>query len=296
MEKNAEFIRTKEFNIVFKGYKPEEVDKFLDVLSVEYDRLIKKNNELQESLDRLKFEGGATGKDREKDNAERRKLIEEALISAHRTADEIKDNAKKEADEIKVAAQREADEIIKIRKIEEEKAIEELEAKKSSIEESLQLIQGRYNDFKTQIKEMMDGLNSTVEEADSKFTVGIVTDPVVGFEEKIPPQQAESPDEKSKEELKKEKEAADEASKEKEKVASEKEKVEKEKEKEDTGADNTAKEAKSESDASKADKDSSEVKGKEKKDEQNSETIRERKKIDIANPDIIENFFKANDD
>ncbi len=296
MEKNAEFIRTKEFNIVFKGYKPEEVDKFLDVLSVEFDRLTKKNNELQESLDRLKFEGAATGKDKEKDNAERRKLIEEALISAHKTADEIKENARKEADEIKVAAQREADEIIKIRKIEEEKAIEELEAKKSSVEESLLLIQGRYNDFKTQIKEMMAGLDSTVEKADSKFAAEIDTDSMVEVEDKAPIQQTENPDAKSKDEPKKEEEAAVKESEEKEKSAAEEGKDEKEKTKEDTGVKSTAKEARSENNASKEDKDIVEVKGKEKKGEQDDGTVRERKKIDIANPDIIENFFKANDE
>ncbi|MBE3128498.1 MAG: DivIVA domain-containing protein, partial [Actinobacteria bacterium] len=43
MDKNAELIRKKEFHIVFKGYKPEEVDKFLDIVSVEFDRLIRKN-------------------------------------------------------------------------------------------------------------------------------------------------------------------------------------------------------------------------------------------------------------
>ena len=133
MEKNAEFIKTKEFNIVFKGYKPEEVDKFLDILSVEFDRLLKKNNELQENLDRLKFESTSTVKDTEREDTGRKKLIEEALISAHKTADEIKSAAQKEADGIKSAAQKEADEIIRQRNMESERAIEELEATREQL-------------------------------------------------------------------------------------------------------------------------------------------------------------------
>ncbi|MBC7333844.1 MAG: DivIVA domain-containing protein, partial [Actinobacteria bacterium] len=34
MNITPEFIQKKEFHITFKGYSPEEVDKFLDLLSV----------------------------------------------------------------------------------------------------------------------------------------------------------------------------------------------------------------------------------------------------------------------
>jgi len=69
MDKNAEFIRKKEFHIVFKGYKPEEVDKFLDIVSVEFDRLMKKTKDLQESLDKLKFESSDEETDIKKNNS-----------------------------------------------------------------------------------------------------------------------------------------------------------------------------------------------------------------------------------
>jgi DivIVA domain-containing protein len=91
MEKSADFIRKKEFHIVFKGYKPEEVDKFLDILSVEFDRLLKRNRELQDSLDKLKFENT-------EDDTDIKKVIQDALISAHKVAEDIKAQAKKEAD------------------------------------------------------------------------------------------------------------------------------------------------------------------------------------------------------
>ena len=95
MDKSAEFIRSKEFHVVFKGYNPEEVDKFLDILAVEFEKLVKKNKELQESLDRLKFESTV-----EQEDTDIKRIIQEALISAHKVADDIKKQAKKEADEI----------------------------------------------------------------------------------------------------------------------------------------------------------------------------------------------------
>lgn len=287
MEKNAEFIKTKEFNIVFKGYKPEEVDKFLDILSVEFDRLLKKNNELQENLDRLKFESTSTVKDTEREDTGRKKLIEEALISAHKTADEIKSAARKEADGIKSAAQKEADEIIRQRNMESERAIEELEAKKSSIEEALIVMQNRYNDFKAQIREMVVGLNSTVDKVDSEFELKIEPDEEIEEDEITPLQQEEVSGEDLEDEPVKEKEPTDDReAEEKKKEAVEEDSMKKDKIKED----------RSEKESGKEDKDDREVKSKEKKEDQDSGTVRERKKIDIANPDIIENFFKASDD
>ena len=47
MNINSENIQKKEFHIVFKGYKPEEVDKFLDQLSIEFDKLQKRVESLK---------------------------------------------------------------------------------------------------------------------------------------------------------------------------------------------------------------------------------------------------------
>ncbi|MBN1298298.1 MAG: DivIVA domain-containing protein, partial [Actinobacteria bacterium] len=113
MEKNSEFIRTKEFHVVFKGYSPEEVDKFLDIVSIEFERLLKKSHELQESLDKVKFEST------EAEDTDIKKIIQDALISAHKVADEIKSKAKSEAEEM-----------VQNIKLEQEKSISELEQNK----------------------------------------------------------------------------------------------------------------------------------------------------------------------
>jgi cell division initiation protein len=147
MEKSADFIRKKEFHIVFKGYKPEEVDKFLDILSVEFDRLLKRNRELQDSLDKLKFENT-------EEDTDIKKVIQDALVSAHKVAEEIKAQAKKEADSI-----------IDQRKTVEDRSLHELQMKKLAMEESLIVLQGKYDDFKNRIKKTILDMTQFIDEA-----------------------------------------------------------------------------------------------------------------------------------
>ncbi len=150
MDKNAEFIRKKEFHIVFKGYKPEEVDKFLDIVSVEFDRLIRKNRELQESLDKLKFESN-------EEETDIKKIIQDALVSAHKVAEEIKNQAKKEAEEI-----------IERRKSEEERSLSDAQVKKLQLEESMIILQSKYEEFKGKIRRMLDDVGQFIEKAETE--------------------------------------------------------------------------------------------------------------------------------
>jgi len=56
MNINYENIQKKEFHIVFKGYNPEEVDKFLDLLSIEFEKLQKRVGE--DALKEIQFRMG----------------------------------------------------------------------------------------------------------------------------------------------------------------------------------------------------------------------------------------------
>src|SRR4030042_3206262 len=150
MDKNAEFIRKKEFHIVFKGYKAEEVDKFVDIVSVEFDRLIRKNKEFQESLDKLKFESS-------EEETDIKKIIQDALVSAHKVAEEIKSQAKKEAEEI-----------IERRKSEEERSLSDAQVKKLQLEESMIILQSKYEEFKGKIRRMLDDVGQFMEKAETE--------------------------------------------------------------------------------------------------------------------------------
>jgi cell division initiation protein len=319
MEKNAEFIRKKEFHIIFKGYKPDEVDKFLDILSVEFDRLIKKNREIQDSLDKLKFESTV-------EDTDIKKIIQDALISAHKVAEDIKNQAKKEAEEI-----------IQQRKLEEEKTLSDLQMRKLQFEESIILLQSKYDELKNKIKKLTEDMSAFIEdtntvdistEADSfELQSGDETDITSEsepntrhkaiFEKQItyktiihekPAQEAEkNPGEESKEF----------SSFDRYKINSERdsgyyfERIQKQQEQEKTKETDQQKQEdldktdqQKQEDLDKTDQqkhqkvaDNAEEQVEKETDFDETDTPkRERKKIDIANPDIIENFFKAADD
>jgi len=135
MNINSEYIQKKEFHTAFKGYGMEEVDKFLDILAVEFDRISKKNKELQDSLDKVKYEGDA------KSETDVNTLVAEVLISAHKIADEIRKKAESDARES-----------IQNTKDVEEKHLKELFKERKELEDKVQFIGKFYGDFITKIK------------------------------------------------------------------------------------------------------------------------------------------------
>lgn len=135
---NSENIQKKEFHIVFKGYKPEEVDKFLDSLSIEFEKLRKRLKELEEGMDSMKYEG-------DKESVQMKKVIQEALVSAHKVAEEIKQKARKEAEEL-----------VNSKKMEEERAIRKIQTEKEMLEKSLAGLKEDYKSFKLQISKFAD--------------------------------------------------------------------------------------------------------------------------------------------
>ena len=280
MDKNAEFIRKKEFHIVFKGYKPEEVDKFLDIVSVEFDRLIRKNKEFQESLDKLKFESS-------EEETDIKKIIQDALVSAHKVAEEIKSQAKKEAEEI-----------IERRKSEEERSLSDVQVKKLQLEESMIILQSKYEEFKGKFKRMLEDVGRFIEEVeteDSQIEALTVEENSSRHNDVLPadfpvpapfePSSADAIEAKTNKAsyfnaYSFEQENKKEASSEKNDIKNEmtpikeaEDKYSKGEEKEPAGNENPDAE-----------------------NRQDPGLKRQRKKIDIANPDIIENFFRTDED
>ena len=138
MNINSENIQKKEFHIVFKGYKPEEVDKFLDLLSIEFEKLQKRVGELEENMDSIKYEG-------DKESVKMKRVIQEALVSAHKVAEEIKQKAKTEAAEL-----------VNQRRSEEEQAIRKIRTEKEMLQQNIARLKEDYSSFKDQISKFAD--------------------------------------------------------------------------------------------------------------------------------------------
>ena len=77
---------------MMNGYNVDEVDDFLDEITVDYEKLYKENTELRVEIERSKG-------DLEKyKNIEQ--TLQNTLVMAQKTADDIKNNAQDEADSI----------------------------------------------------------------------------------------------------------------------------------------------------------------------------------------------------
>ena len=101
-------IENKKFSKqMMNGYSVDEVDDFLDDLTVEYEKMFKENAEFKAQIERLN------------EDVARYKAIESTLqstlIMAQSTADEVKEVAAKQAEQIiaeaKMTAEKEVDEL-----------------------------------------------------------------------------------------------------------------------------------------------------------------------------------------
>ena len=93
-------MKTKNSGRSLKGYNVSEVDDFLDELTVEYEKLYKENAELKDKIE-----------NNQKDLEHYRTVehtLQNTLVMAQTTAEDIKEMAKSQADQIVQDAQLEA--------------------------------------------------------------------------------------------------------------------------------------------------------------------------------------------
>ncbi|MDU4959838.1 MAG: DivIVA domain-containing protein [Sporomusaceae bacterium] len=99
-------IHNKEFKKGFRGYNEDDVDQFLDKVIKDFEKLYRENIELKETLERL------SAKLEHYQNLET--TLNNTLVVAQETAEDVKLNAKKEAElilkEAEVAASRTVEE------------------------------------------------------------------------------------------------------------------------------------------------------------------------------------------
>lgn len=97
-------IENKKFTKTIKGYNVDEVDDFLDQLTIEYERLYKENAEFKNKFDDQQRE------------IDRYKTVEHTLqntlLMAQSTAEDIKNMAQKQADQIINEAKLEAQKML----------------------------------------------------------------------------------------------------------------------------------------------------------------------------------------
>ncbi len=97
-------VDQQQFQRVFRGCDPEEVHRFLDLVSREMEELLRENNGLKEEIRRKEAQIA--------EFREHEAQLREALVSAGRMTEEIKDSARKEAELVAAEAQLKAQRIV----------------------------------------------------------------------------------------------------------------------------------------------------------------------------------------
>ena len=118
------------------GYSVNEVDDFLDELTIEYEKLYKENARLKSSTEELHNDVGQY--------KTIESTIQSTLIMAQKTAEEVKDVAKKQADQI-----------IEDAKTEAKKAVDDLNFQITAKEKELEEIKRQFDVYKAKMESLL---------------------------------------------------------------------------------------------------------------------------------------------
>lgn len=141
-------IENKKFSKqMMNGYNVEEVDEFLDEIMGDYEKNYKelalttaKIEELNNALEHYK-------------NIEA--TLQNTLVMAQTTAEEVKNVAKQQADQIVSDAQREADEIIRTSRETARKSLDELEQETRIKEQQFNDLKKQFDIYKAKMESLL---------------------------------------------------------------------------------------------------------------------------------------------
>jgi cell division initiation protein len=141
-------IRHKEFKRGMRGYVDGEVDEFLDEIADEFERLFKENIELSERGEALQ----------EKIDQYRNleETLQNTLVAAQRSAEELRANAQKEAQLMLSEAE------LKARQM-----VNESYADKQAVEKQIVVLRSSEEDFRFKFRSLLEGYTNQLAEAEA---------------------------------------------------------------------------------------------------------------------------------
>ncbi|HJW74628.1 MAG TPA: DivIVA domain-containing protein [Thermoleophilia bacterium] len=142
-------IRHKDFKRGLRGYADSEVDEFLDEVADEFERLFKENIELSEQVESLQ--------ERVDQYRNLEETLQKTLVSAQKSAEELKVNAEKEAQLILREAEMKARQMVN-----------DSYADKQSVEKAIVVLRGTEEEFRFKFKALLQGYTKQVEELEER--------------------------------------------------------------------------------------------------------------------------------
>jgi len=142
-------IRNKEFKKAFKGYKEDEVDEFLDKVIADYERIYRENGELKDriSIDNERIESYNSME----------KSLQNTLLIAQTTAEDIVANARKKAEMVIKEAEEQARKIIE----DANSSVIKVNRDYEELKKEVQVFKTR---FKTLLESELEALNATLKD------------------------------------------------------------------------------------------------------------------------------------
>lgn len=173
-------IEIPKFRLSLKGYNQREVDEFIMRLREDYQEIVHQNNVLTEEINELKeqIKGYTSKKER----------LEDALISAQKSAQLISENSQEQAKLIVKEAEIKAKTILE----EGEKKLQELRNGIANLSEQKRLFLTKLKSLITSHSELLDFYEEELPEKEAKVKKETLKDNELPFKERIDEPNAES--------------------------------------------------------------------------------------------------------
>lgn len=138
-------IHHKEFKRAIRGYNEEEVDMFLDQVSTEFERIFKENVNLKEEVEKLR------GKVDQYSNIEQ--TLQNTLLTAQKSAEEVQMNAKKEAELV-----------VKDAELKAKQLLDEAYAQRRTLTNTLNNLKTMEEEFVSRFENILSGFSKKVKD------------------------------------------------------------------------------------------------------------------------------------
>ena len=181
-------IHNHQFKKSIRGYNENEVDDFLDKIVVDFEKLLRENERLQNDL---------ALSDAELDKYRRlEKTMNDTLLMAQRTADDVISAARKNADEMKENTARECQNIREQARLEAQKKIAAANAKRDAILKDYNKLISEKNSFLLKVRTALESELAITNQNLSEIQQIELTEEKAPPEEK-PPEPAQVVEEKA---------------------------------------------------------------------------------------------------
>lgn len=165
-------IQNHEFSKGVRGYKEEEVDAYLDLLTLEFEKLIIENEDLKEQL---RTAGSELSRYRSTEG-----MVLETLEAAKALMGDISASAEKRAEIVVKNAEMDADRIVK----EAREAAERLHEENADLRNSLIMFRTRYKTLLESELEKFDLLSAEIFKKEEEEELKGIVDGDVNFKDK----------------------------------------------------------------------------------------------------------------